>query len=168
MVAAPFHLKPRQIKGCAHFLGGFQKYQNIYWDIWKLYLWVMIMHKKIYRYLPLTIPSLICAVWLYLASNHNIMNHDGVLLAVLITAYIISVAGIIFYIKLRPFNVWWVPLSFLISPISVFIYEYPGGSFMPFLGTVIVATFYAVPLFLVSVIVAIVLSFIRLNIYIRR
>ena len=86
------------------------------------------------------------------------MNHDGVIIAVIITAYMISVAMIIFCIKLKPFNVWWMPLGFLVSPITVYIYEYPGGSFMPFLGTALVSMVYAAPLFIVSVIVAIVLS----------
>ena len=116
------------------------------------------MLKRICKYLLLLIPSLICIIWLYLGSTHDIMNNDGAIPTVIITAYIISVAVVIFCIKLKPFSVWWMPLSFLVSPIPVYIYEYPGGSFMPFLGTALVSMVYAAPLFIVSMIVASVIS----------
>ena len=116
------------------------------------------MYKTICKYLTLLMPSLLCVTWIYLASNHNMMNHDLVLLIISIAAYMISVAGIVLHVKFKPFNVWLVPISFLISPILVYLYEHPGGGFLPFIGTGIVLVLYTIPFTLISVITAIVVS----------
>jgi len=110
------------------------------------------MHRKKY----LLIPILLCAVWTYFATNYGI--GDDWTIVITIAIYLITVAGFVYCIKEKPFNVWWLPVSFLLSPIPMYIYEYPGSRFLPFVGTGLVLMFYAIPFFIISVITAIVSS----------
>jgi len=104
----------------------------------------------------LLIPISLCAIWTYLVSNQGIENKTIITLTIII--YLITIAGLIYCIKAKPFSSWWLPAGFLLSPIPVYIYEYPGRGFLPFIGTGLVLMFYAIPFFIVSVIIAIASS----------
>jgi len=115
------------------------------------------MLTKILRYLLLLIPSLLCLLWVYLGMNHGIMTNNLGLIIFMIIVYTTSIGGIILYIKTRPFSVWWIPFSFLLSLIPMLVLDNPGGEFRPYLLTISVSIFYAGPFFLISTIVAMVL-----------
>ena len=112
------------------------------------------MCRKICLYLLLLVPFLFCAIWLYIISNFGF--DDAIFMSMIF--YILSIVGIVYFVKIKPFNAWLLPISFILSPVPIFIYEHPGGGFLPFIGTGIVLMLYAIPFFLISVIVAIVLS----------
>lgn len=114
------------------------------------------MHRKIHLYLPLFIPVLLCAIWTYLAFNYGIEN--GKTLTFTIITYLITIAWLICCIKTKHFNVWWLLVSFLLSPIPICIYEYHGSGFLPFIGTGLVSMLYAIPFFIISAIIATVFT----------
>ena len=117
------------------------------------------MRKNKFLYLLLFIPFFLCVFYVF-----TYYDAGSIFYAIVIISYLITIAGIIFFIKYRPFNAWWLPVSFIISPIPIYIYEricYPDGYFMGwwiYMGTAIVIYFYAIPFFTISTIIAIVFT----------
>ena len=117
------------------------------------------MFKKICLYLLLFIPVLLSAMFthiMYAISNVN----NGTWLIIIIF-YIITITGIVFYIKYKPFSAWWLPLGFAISPLPMYIEEYGSTGWFKYLGTYFVIYFYALPFIAISIIAAVVLLIIK-------
>ncbi|MCL2592963.1 MAG: hypothetical protein FWD82_06325 [Defluviitaleaceae bacterium] len=114
------------------------------------------MHKKIGLYMFLLIPVILIALLIYISDNFRLST--TIYYLILVLPYSVGIAGIILVAKLKPFNPWWLLLSFSLSPISVYIYERGRGGWLQYLGTALVILFYAAPFVLASTVVSIVCS----------
>ena len=123
--------------------------------------------KASWTYLWLLLPSLLLVVfWAFL----NVANSDTGFFAALILFYLFNFTSIIAFVKIRLFNTWWLPISFLFSSAFVLIYIYIRGlavsdnRFVMY-AFVYASLFYIMPFFATSIIIAATLSIIS---YIKR
>lgn len=129
------------------------------------------MIKKIFLHLLLLIPALLHALFLFVAIFlENNIQHDYydagwgevykagmILLMMFVIVCFITVIGLILFVKYKPFNAWLLLISFILSPVPMYIYEY-NSSLIQFSNTGMVAIFYAIPFCVISVIIAIIVQ----------
>jgi len=74
--------------------------------------------------------------------------------------YVLTIAGIVFVVKRKLFNVWLLPVSFMLSPLPIVFFDAAlnHGSCMRWFGTLLITFFYALPFFVIALIVAVVVS----------
>ncbi len=82
------------------------------------------------------------------------------LVFVLLAAYIISVWWIIFFVMKKISALWILPVSFVVSFLCVYLYEFlnPENE-LQFLMTLIVSIFYSAPMTLISLITVLIASY---------
>ena len=113
------------------------------------------MRRKISLHVLLFIPLLLGIIFENSVRGNGGLSDPGIL-AIIIASYNISLAGIVLFIKFKPFNAWWLPLGFMLSPIPMYIYEtgQTGLILFAYLGTWIVILFYTIPFVFASIIIA--------------
>jgi len=83
---------------------------------------------------------------------------------VFLLLYFITIVGFFVFAEHKPYPVWLLPISFIISPLPIFACENAAVNALDeifgfvYLGTILSTVYYAIPLFIASLIIAIVLQ----------
>ena len=87
---------------------------------------------------------------------------------ILIIFYLITITGIVQYYKYKPFSAWWLSVSFILSSILIYIYDYnryrPSYEYghpnllnwQEYIDTYFMIIFYTIPFIVVSIIIAVI------------
>ena len=104
------------------------------------------------------LPAVFCYFILWFPSMLTRMKGElivGLNGAIPVVLYLATIAYVVLFIKTRPTYISVLPISFLITPLSVFIYETSTRSWFPYVSTILCAIYYAFPFALITAIIAI-------------
>lgn len=119
----------------------------------------MIMKKLKVFFLYILVSFLLSLILTYLMSITNLPMNIGIIYFVL--CYILTIIGLCYFIKIRPFNQWLFPIVFIVPLLSVYIYEsLHCATWFNYLMTIFIFFFYTIPGIFISLIIAMILSII--------
>lgn len=118
------------------------------------------MSRKKGVYLTLLIPIVMITVYSIFLFPYNTKDDPRFEAFPIITGAI-SIIGLFVFCKYKPYNVWLLPISFMLSPLLLFIYEffiYESTMWYPYVreSTFIVIVYYSFPFFIISLTMAII------------
>ena len=125
------------------------------------YLWILFPALMIYCIINLS--ETLYQIDMTTPDSEMLFPYPETFYFMIIMLYLFTVAAIVFFAVFKPFNIWCMAGSFILSPLPMYISESKNQNWRIDLGTLLIVVYYAFPFLLISIILAVVLKVIKDN-----